>query len=105
MGDLDFANGQVRVERTLTWYQKRRTPEETRWAFTTPKTKNAKRKVDVPPDLLEDLRRYVAGLPDQDADRLLFPSVAGTPLDPKNVVERVFMKAVQRAGLRRIPLA
>jgi integrase len=102
VGDLDFRNGQVRVERTLTWYQKRSTPDEIRWAFTTPKTKNAVRRVDLPPDLLEDLKRYVAGLPDQEPERLLFQSNAGTPLDPKNVVDRVFKKALSRAELRSI---
>jgi hypothetical protein len=42
------------------------------------------------------------GFPDQEPDRLLFPSAAGTPLDPKNVVDRVFKKALNRAGLRSL---
>jgi len=100
IGDLDFHSGQVRVRRGLVWYQKRHAPDELRWAITTPKTKNAVRNVDLPPDLLEDLRRYAAGLPDQDPERLLFPSATGTPLDPKNVVDRYFRTALTRAGLR-----
>jgi integrase len=102
VGDLDFHNGQVRVQRTLTWYQKRDTKDAVRYAFASPKTKTSVRNVDLPPDLLEDLRRYVAGLPDQEPDRLLFPSAVGTPLDPKNVVDRVFKVALTRAGLRAL---
>ena len=60
------------------------------------------RNVDLLPDLLEDFRRYVAGLPDQEPERLLFPSAAGTPLDPKNVVDRIFKTALTRAGLRSL---
>jgi integrase len=102
VGDLDFHNDQVRVRRNLVWYQKRQPSDELRWAFTTPNTKNAVRNVGLPPDLLEDLRRYVAGLPDQDPEQLLFASTAGTPLNPKNVVDRVFNPALRRAGLRHI---
>jgi integrase len=102
VGDLDFHNGQVRVRRTLTWYQKRSAPKEIRWVLASPKTKTSVRNVDLPADLLEDLFRCVAGLPDQEPDRLLFPSAAGTPLDRKNVVDRVFKKALTRAGLRSL---
>jgi len=102
LGDLDFHSGQVRVRRTLTWYQKRHAKGEIRYVFASPKTKNAVRNVDLPPDMLEDLRRYVAGFPDQDPDRLLFPSAVGTPLDPKNVGDRVFKKALTRAKFRAL---
>ena len=43
--------------------------------------------MDLAPDLLEDLRGYVAGLPNKDPNRLLFSTSTGTPLDPKNVVK------------------
>ena len=102
LGDLDFHSGQVRVRRTLTWYQKRHAKGEIRYVFASPKTKNAVRNVDLSPDMLEDLRRYVAGFPDQDPDRLLFPSAVGTPLDPKNVGDRVFKKALTRAKFRAL---
>ena len=102
VGDLDFHNGQVRVSRTLSWDDKRRAAGEARYHFTSPKSKKSVRNVDLPPDLLEDIRRYVAGLPDQEPERLLFPSAAGTPLDPKNVVDRIFKTALTRAGLRSL---
>jgi integrase len=102
VGDLDFYNGQVCVRRTLTWLGKKQRGEGPRHQFGTPKSATSIRKVDLAPDLLEDLRRYVAGLPDQDPERLLFATLAGTPLDPRNVVERIFNKALAAAELRRI---
>jgi len=102
IGDLDFHAGQVRVGRTLSWDWKRKEESAPRWRITSPKTKTSIRNVDLAPALLEDLRRYVAGLPDRDSDRLLFATGNGTPLDPKNVVDRVFRKALERAELRRI---
>ena len=104
IGDLDFHAGQVRVSRTLTWDWKHEKgkEEDPRWRLTSPKTKTSIRNVDLAPDLLEDLRGYVAGLPDQDPDMLLFRTSAGTPLDPKNVVIRVFKAALTAADLRQI---
>ncbi len=102
VGDLDLHAGQVHVCRTLSWDWKRHAQGAVRWRITSPKTKAGTRNVDLPPDLLEDLRRYVAGLPDQDPDRLLFATSAGTPLDPKNVVDRVFNRALTRAEMRHL---
>ncbi len=102
IGDLDFHAGQVRVRRELFWEWKRHAEGKPRWHLQSPKSKTSIRNVDLPPDLLEDLKRYVAGLPDKDPDRLLFITSAGTPLDPKNVVDRIFRKALERAELRRI---
>ncbi|HWT78216.1 MAG TPA: site-specific integrase, partial [Candidatus Methylomirabilis sp.] len=102
VGDLDFHAGQVRVRRILTWDWKRAKQDAPRWSLTEPKTKTSVRNVDLPPDLLEDLRGYVAGLPDKDSDRLLFATSEGTPLDPKNVVNRVFKVALANAEMRQI---
>ncbi len=102
LGDLDFRAGQVRVRRELFWEWKRHTAGQPRWHITSPKTKTSIRNVDLPPDLLEDLRGYIAGLQDKDPDRLLFATSNGTPLDPKNIVDRVFRKALERGELRRV---
>lgn len=102
IGNLDFRAGQVRVRRELFWEWKRHTAGQPRWHITSPKTKTSIRNVDLPPDLLEDLRGYIVGLRDKDPDRLLFATSNGTPLDPKNIVDRVFRKALERAELRRV---
>jgi integrase len=127
IGDIDFHAGQVRVRRSLAWRWKKG-DGEARYEFTSPKTKQAVRNVDLPPDLLQDLRRYVAGLSPYyvcekcgkraavkgaccGAERvlrqpgpedLLFASSLGTPLDPRNVVDRVFRPALAGAELRLI---
>ena len=41
----------------------------------------------------------MAGLPDQDPERLLFATPTGTPLDPRNMVERIFSHPEQAARL------
>jgi integrase len=102
VSDLDFHGGQVRVRRSLRWDSKRTQADAPRYHFNEPKSKAGIRNVDLAPDLLDDLRRYVAGLPGDDPERLLFPSAAGTPLDPKNVVNRIFKIALAGAGLASI---
>jgi len=125
LGDLDFHAGQVRVRRTLSWDWKRQQKGESRSRFTSPKSKAGTRNVDLAPDLLEDLRRYADKRKAQErarltahlegaerrpldeverhvADCLLFATSAGTPLDPRNVVDRVFKRALRRAEMRHL---
>jgi len=76
--------------------------------FTTPKSKKSRRV-----DLSKDLRRTLLQLRDSRmleafmagknsiADDLVFPSKAGTPLDPNNLVHYQFQPCLERAGLRR----
>ena len=90
------------MERPLTRHDKRQSKGEVRYECGTPRTEKSLRNVDLPPDLLEDLRRYMASLPDHAPERLLFATAADTPLDPKNVVRRVFNPALRRAGLRHM---
>ena len=45
------------------------------------------------------LKAYIGGK-SSIADELVFPSEAGTPLDGRNVYNRYFLPAVERAGLR-----
>ncbi len=102
IGGLDFHAGQVRVRQQVNWLRKKHTADGERCQFSSPKSKAGIRNVDLASDLLEDLRRYVAWLPDRDPDRLLFATREGTPLDPRNMVERVFKNALERADLRQI---
>ncbi len=99
VGDLDFHNGQVRVQRALTVLPKWYKPGGQRHLIGSPKSKTSIRNVDLPSDLLEELQAYVGGLPDQEPDRPLFASSEGTILDPANVVRPVFEKVLRNAGL------
>jgi integrase len=98
VGDLDFHAGQVRVQRALTVVPKRYTNGGPRYLITSPESRSSIRNVDLPSDLLKDLRAYVGGLPDPDPNGLLFPSSAGGHLSP-NVVRAAFKQALQNAKL------
>jgi integrase len=77
--------------------------------FTTPKSRKSRRV-----DLSKELRRTLLELRDKRlleaflngrgsiADDLVFPSKAGTVLDPANLIHYHFLPAVEKAGLRRI---
>ena len=77
--------------------------------FTSPKGKR-NRRVDLSKQLRRELlasrdtRLFAAFQAGQTsiADDLVFPSQAGTVLDPANLVHRYFLPCVEKAGLRRI---
>ena len=76
--------------------------------FTTPKSKKSRRV-----DLSRELRMALMGLRDKQmlkafmngqpsiADELVFPSKAGTVLDPSNLFHYHFLPCLEHAGLRR----
>jgi len=76
--------------------------------FTTPKSKKSRRV-----DLSRELRRVLLELRDKRmleafmngktsiADELVFPSKAGTVLDPSNLFHYYFLPCLEHAGLRR----
>jgi integrase len=77
-------------------------------SFTTPKSKKS-RRVDLSRELrsvLLELRKkrmldaFMEGK-NSVAEDLIFPSNAGTPLDPDNLVHYHFQPCLERAGLRR----
>lgn len=77
--------------------------------FTTPKSRKSRRV-----DLSRELRRVLLALRDKRlletflsgkggiADDLVFPSKAGTVLDPANLIHYHFLPAIEKAALRRI---
>jgi integrase len=86
-GDVDIDAGMLRIERSV---------EETKagLSFETPKTKNGRRQISLPPtavDLLRDHRRkqlelrVQLGLGRDPSDALLFGTVDGAPLSPDNL--------------------
>ena len=78
-------------------------------SFTTPKSRKSRRV-----DLSKELRRTLLELRDKRllgaflkgevsiADDLVFPSKAGTVLNPSNLIHYHFLPAIEKAGLRRI---
>lgn len=89
-GDIDWINYQIHVRRT---YNHGR--------FYEPKSNTSRRRVDLAPELVSELKKWKLACPPSDKD-LVFPTVAGTPENAPNMLYRRFFPALRRAGLPRI---
>jgi len=69
--------------------------------FSEPETKKGRRSVDVPVDLLSELKRWKLRCPIGEHD-LVFPNGAGNPENHGNLLRRGFYPALRRAELRQI---
>ena len=88
--DVDWNRQKLRIRRTLY-----------RGKFTKPKTPNAVRDVDLSPRPLEMLRLSQVMYPPLASD-LVFRTRDDHPLDPDNLVKRVFQPTLARAGIRLV---
>jgi integrase len=84
-GDVDLGRRRVKVTRRL--YRGR---------FAPPKSKYGLREVPLTHGMAQALWPLHAG---KDDDDLVFPSTAGTPLEPSNLAERIFKPAARAAGV------
>jgi integrase len=89
-GDIDWVNSQLFVRRTFNHGR-----------FMEPKTKTSRRKIDLAPGLVHELKKWKLACPKGDLD-LVFPSEAGTPWDNTNMVRRSFRRSLRKAGLPRV---
>lgn len=88
--DIDWEASQIAVERTFNnqaWYQ--------------PKTKGSRRRVDLGPSMLLDLKRWRMACPPNELN-LIFPNEAGGPINHNNLVTRYFRPALKAAGIEQI---
>lgn len=69
--------------------------------FQTPKTKNAKRAIDLTDELVHELKVWKLRCPPNEHN-LMFPSPAGSITQHDNMMKRVFIPALKRAGLRQV---
>lgn len=96
-GHIDLDNATMRIERSL---------EQTRAGlkFKTPKTKNSRRTISLPPTAIDALRKHrlqqlemrvALGQGKPDADALVFSNIDGDPMPPNNLSRdwRRFVKA------------
>jgi len=88
--DINWALGQIYIKRAL-W----------KGQFQTPKSKNSIRKVDLLPQLVEELKHWKAVCPKNDHN-LVFPSPEGSMSIHENVMKRYFNPALKQAGVRRV---
>lgn len=91
--DIDWRGRVIRVRRSL--YRGR---------FVDPKTRHARREVELPDRLATVLKREFRLRGMRSPLGLVFCSDSGAPLDPDNLVKRVFHPALRAAGLPRIRL-
>ena len=88
--DVDWKASQVAVERTFNnqaWYQ--------------PKTKGSRRRIDLGPAMLRNLKLWRLACPSSDLN-LVFPNDAGGPINHNNLVNRHFLPALVTAKIGRI---
>jgi len=69
--------------------------------FQAPKTKNAKRAIDLTNEMVHELKVWKLRCP-PNPHNLLFPSPEGSITQHDNMMKRVFIPALQRAGLRQV---
>lgn len=98
--DIDWRSGRIRVAQTV----QRRTKllDADASVFTSTKTAAGVRLVPMLPIVRAELERHQRDHKRPSQLDLVFPDVQGGPLDPSNVVNRVYLPAVKRSGLRRI---
>jgi len=88
--DINWKLGQVYVRRAL-WKSQ----------FQTPKSKKSVRKIDLLPQLVDELKHWKTICPANDHN-LMFPSPEGSMSIHENVVKRYFNPALKHAGVRRV---
>ena len=69
--------------------------------FQTPKTKNAKRTIDLPDELVHGLKVWKLRCPPNEKS-LMFPSPEGSITQHDNMMKRVFIPTLKKAGLRQV---
>lgn len=88
--DVLWTASQIHIQRTFNngaWYK--------------PKTRTSNRKIDLGPAMLKDLRRWRLACPANDLD-LVFPNIAGQPMNHSNMRARHFHPALKAAGLTKM---
>ena len=66
-----------------------------------PKSKASRRKIDLAPELIHELKKWKLACPKGEKD-LIFPTEEGTPENAANLLYRRFFPALRRAGLPRM---
>ena len=88
--DIDYFNSQIHVNRTYNHFR-----------FYDPKTRSSKRKVDTPPQTMQQLKKWKLACPTNDLD-LVFPNESGKPMSSLNMYNRKFLPALKEAGIKKI---
>jgi len=85
--DIDRFNNQIHVNRTYNHFR-----------FYEPKTKTSRRKVDVPPQTIMQIKEWKVACPANEHD-LVFPNEDGGPMSAINMYNRKFLPALKKAEI------
>ncbi len=88
--DVLWATNQLYIKRTFNkgaWYD--------------PKTKTSRRKIDLGPSVVSDLKKWRLECPPSELD-LIFPNEAGKPMCQANMMHRHFQPALKAAGIPKL---
>jgi integrase len=85
-GDVDWESCQLFIQRTFN-----------NGRLFTPKTQTSKRKIDLGPTIMKELKKWRLASPKNDLD-LVFPNEAGNHINNKNMLRRNFRPALKAAG-------
>lgn len=85
-GDVDWESCQVTIQRTFNHGH-----------LFSPKTQTSKRKIDLGPSVMRELKKWRLACPKTDID-LIFPNEAGNHINNKNMLRRHFRPALKAAG-------
>ena len=88
--DVDWINSQIHIQRTF---------NKGRWFA--PKTKASERRIDIGPSTVKALREWKLACLPTDLD-LIFPNGAGQPINYSNMMNRVYLPALEKAELHKI---
>ncbi len=94
--DIDIEAGVLKVSRNISRIMNMDT-KKTEIMEGTPKTKAGKRSIPIPTSVFEMLKAYK---PEDERKGLLFPSSAGTPIEPRNM-QRKFYNMIEKAEIEK----
>jgi integrase len=89
-GDIDWNRRTAEIRRTYRC-----------GAFYQPKTASSRRTVELPAELVSELKRWRLACPKGEHD-LVCPSITGRPMQGSALLQQGFQPALRRAGVRRV---
>ncbi len=88
--NIDWEMAQFQVKRTFNHGR-----------FYKPKTKKSRRKIDLSPQMLNQLADWKRQCPESELN-LIFPNGKGNPINCNNLYNRVYLPAIEKAGIPRL---
>lgn len=88
--DVLWETSQVQINRTFN-----------NGKFFEPKTPTSKRKIDIGPEMMLELKKWKLACPPNELN-LVFPNREGNPMSKKNMMNRHFKPAIKKAGISGI---